>query len=75
MEIHDDRFHYIVEDFVKIFMDEFLVFGESFDRCLENLDNVLARCEETNLGLKWEKISSEGRDCIGTYDVKDRVGT
>jgi len=44
-------FHDMVEDFVEIFMDDFSVFGESFDRCLENLDKVRARCEETNLIL------------------------
>ncbi|XP_070015677.1 uncharacterized protein [Nicotiana sylvestris] len=29
--------------------------GDSFDDCLANLDKVLARCEETNLVLNWEK--------------------
>ncbi|XP_070042925.1 uncharacterized protein [Nicotiana tomentosiformis] len=28
---------------------------DSFDDCLANLDKVLARCEETNLVLNWEK--------------------
>ena len=36
-------------------MDEFSVFGDSFDMFLENLDRVLARCEETNLFLHLEK--------------------
>ena len=36
-------------------MDDFSVFGESFELCLSNLDRVLARCEETNLVLNWEK--------------------
>ncbi|GJU89031.1 putative nucleotidyltransferase, ribonuclease H [Tanacetum coccineum] len=31
------------------------VFGNSFDCCLANLDRMLARCEETNLVLNWEK--------------------
>ncbi|XP_070010091.1 uncharacterized protein [Nicotiana sylvestris] len=37
------------------FMDDFSVVGDSFDECLKNLDKVLARCEETNLVLNWEK--------------------
>ncbi|XP_070048961.1 uncharacterized protein [Nicotiana tomentosiformis] len=45
----------MVERFVKVFMDNFSVFGCSFDNCLTNLDKVLARCEETNLVLNWEK--------------------
>ncbi|GJS84051.1 putative nucleotidyltransferase, ribonuclease H [Tanacetum coccineum] len=48
-------FHDMVEDFMEGFMDDFLVFGNSFDHCLKNLDKMLARCEETNLVLNWEK--------------------
>ncbi|KAK1602530.1 hypothetical protein QYE76_017961, partial [Lolium multiflorum] len=39
----------------KVFMDDFSVYGNSFDNCLRNLDKVLQRCEETNLVLNWEK--------------------
>ena len=35
-------------------MDDFSVFGDSFDFCLHNLEKVLSRCEETNLVLNWE---------------------
>ncbi|GKA69725.1 putative nucleotidyltransferase, ribonuclease H [Tanacetum coccineum] len=48
-------FHNMVEDFMKVFMDDFSVFGNSFDCCLANLDRILARCEETNLVLNWKK--------------------
>ncbi|GKA55530.1 putative nucleotidyltransferase, ribonuclease H [Tanacetum coccineum] len=48
-------FHDMVEDFMEVFMDDFLVFGNSFDKCLNNLDKMLSRCEETNLVLNWEK--------------------
>ncbi|KAK8931033.1 hypothetical protein KSP39_PZI016254 [Platanthera zijinensis] len=44
-----------VESIMEVFMDDFSVFGDSFDRCLENLEKVLERCEETNLALNWEK--------------------
>ncbi|GKD83621.1 hypothetical protein Tco_1350460 [Tanacetum coccineum] len=44
-------FHDMVEDFMEVFMDDFSVFGSSFDCCLANLDRMLARCEETNLVL------------------------
>ncbi|GJY84859.1 reverse transcriptase domain-containing protein [Tanacetum coccineum] len=47
--------HDIVEDFMEVFMDDFSVFGNSFNCCLANLDRMLARCEETNLVLNWEK--------------------
>ncbi|KAK1601638.1 hypothetical protein QYE76_026940 [Lolium multiflorum] len=42
---------------VEVFMDDFSVYGNSFDNCLRNLDKVLQRCEETNLVLNWEKCN------------------
>ena len=36
-------------------MDDFSVYGKSFDDCLSSLDRVLQRCEQTNLVLNWEK--------------------
>ncbi|GJS83847.1 reverse transcriptase domain-containing protein [Tanacetum coccineum] len=48
-------FHDMVEDFMEVFMDDFLVFRNSFNQCLNNLDKMLGRCEETNPVLNWEK--------------------
>lgn len=45
----------MVEKIIKVFMDDFSVFGNSFDSCLNNLSLVLARCQQTNLVLNWEK--------------------
>jgi len=45
----------MVEKTIEVFMDDFSVFGPTFDQCLENLSQVLNRCEETNLVLNWEK--------------------
>ncbi|GKA13091.1 putative nucleotidyltransferase, ribonuclease H [Tanacetum coccineum] len=50
-------FHDMVEDFMVVFMDDFLVFGNFFDQCLNNLDKMLGRCEDTNLVLNWEKCN------------------
>ena len=36
-------------------MDDFIVYGYSFDNCLHNLTLVLQRCIETNLVLNSEK--------------------
>nr|GEU98465.1 reverse transcriptase domain-containing protein [Tanacetum cinerariifolium] len=38
-----------------VFMDDFLLFGDSFSSCLSHLDTMLQRCEDTNLVLNWEK--------------------
>ncbi|XP_070005817.1 uncharacterized protein [Nicotiana sylvestris] len=45
----------IVEDFVEVFMDDFSMVRNYFDDYLKNLYKVLARCEETNLVLNWDK--------------------
>ncbi|EOY03961.1 Integrase-like protein [Theobroma cacao] len=45
----------IVEKTIKVFTDDFSIFGNNFDECLLNLDRVLSRSEETNLVLNWEK--------------------
>ena len=36
-------------------MDDFSIFGSSFDSCLHHLTLVLQRCKEKNLVLNWEK--------------------
>ncbi|XP_071933957.1 uncharacterized protein [Coffea arabica] len=44
-----------IEKIMEIFMDDFSVYGSSFDQCLHNLELILQRCEEANLVLNWEK--------------------
>nr|GEU34518.1 reverse transcriptase domain-containing protein [Tanacetum cinerariifolium] len=48
-------FHDMIEETMEVFMDNFLVFGDSFSLCLSYLDKMLNRCEDTNLVLNWEK--------------------
>ena len=45
----------LVEEVMEIFMDDFSIFGSSFENCLQNLVVVLQRCKEKNLALNWEK--------------------
>ncbi|KAH9792490.1 hypothetical protein KPL71_004147 [Citrus sinensis] len=45
----------MVEQTLEVFMDDFSVFGETYNNCLHNLEEVLKRCEMTNLVLNWEK--------------------
>ncbi|GJZ26214.1 reverse transcriptase domain-containing protein [Tanacetum coccineum] len=48
-------FHDMVEKTMEVFMDDFSVFGNSFENCLSRLEKMLQRCEDTNLCLTWEK--------------------
>ncbi|MCH86053.1 reverse transcriptase-like protein [Trifolium medium] len=45
----------LIESALEVFMDDFSLFGESFQECLDNLELVLVRCQESNLVLNWEK--------------------
>ena len=45
----------LAEEVMEIFMDDFTVYGSSFDQCLQNLEIVLHMCEDKNLALNWEK--------------------
>ncbi|GJT94835.1 reverse transcriptase domain-containing protein [Tanacetum coccineum] len=48
-------FHDMIEEFVEVFMDDFFIFGNSFDNCLNNLDKMLQCCKDAHLVLNWEK--------------------
>nr|GEU59986.1 reverse transcriptase domain-containing protein [Tanacetum cinerariifolium] len=48
-------FHDMIEKSMEVFMDNFFVFGNSFQSCLSHLERMLKRCEDTNLCLNWEK--------------------
>nr|GEU97696.1 hypothetical protein [Tanacetum cinerariifolium] len=48
-------FHDMVEKVMEAFMDDFSVFGNSFENYLSRSDKMLQRCEDTNLCLNWEK--------------------
>ncbi|GKD28434.1 hypothetical protein Tco_1239212 [Tanacetum coccineum] len=48
-------FHDMIAESVEVFMDDFSVFGNSFDKCLNNLDKMLQRRKDVHLVLNWEK--------------------
>ncbi|GJT06431.1 reverse transcriptase domain-containing protein [Tanacetum coccineum] len=48
-------FHDMIEKTIEVFMDDFLVYEDSFSSCLSHLDMMLKRCEDTNLVLNWER--------------------
>nr|GEY15875.1 reverse transcriptase domain-containing protein [Tanacetum cinerariifolium] len=48
-------FHDMIEKTMKVFIDDFSVFENSFQTCLSHLARMLKRCEDTNLCLNWEK--------------------
>nr|GFB74088.1 reverse transcriptase domain-containing protein [Tanacetum cinerariifolium] len=48
-------FYVIIEETIEVFMDDFLVFEDSFSSCLSHLERMLKLYEDYNLVLNWEK--------------------
>ena len=44
-------FSNLVEEVMEIFIDDFSVYGSSFEHCVVNLETVLQRCQDKNLAL------------------------
>jgi hypothetical protein len=44
----------LIEKVMEVFMDDFSVYGKTFEGCLANLDKVLRWCQEVDLVLNWE---------------------
>ncbi|WVZ52885.1 hypothetical protein U9M48_003891 [Paspalum notatum var. saurae] len=53
----------LIENIMEVFMDDFSVYGNTFDS-LENLEKVLQRCKEVDLVLNWEKCHFMVREGI-----------
>jgi hypothetical protein len=45
----------MIKKVMEVFVDDFSVYGKTFEDCLANLDKVLKRCQMVDLVLKWEK--------------------
>ena len=54
----------MIEEIMEVFIDDFSIYGKTFDDCLEHLDKVLQRCEEKRLVLNWEKCHFMVREGI-----------
>ncbi|GKC14260.1 reverse transcriptase domain-containing protein [Tanacetum coccineum] len=60
-------FHDMIEKTMKVFMDDFSVFGDSFDSCLSNLEKILKR-PMTHL-LEKETPFVFSKDCIDAFQT------
>ncbi|GKA02831.1 reverse transcriptase domain-containing protein [Tanacetum coccineum] len=68
-------FHGMIEESVEVFMDDLSVFGNSFDKCLNNLDKMLQHCKDAHLVLNWEKFGAVlGQKDEFDIEIKDRKG-
>jgi hypothetical protein len=45
----------LIEKAMEVSMDDFSIYGKTFEDCLANLDKVLKRCQMADLVLNWEK--------------------
>ena len=54
----------MIEEIMEVFMDDFSVYGKTFNDCLGNLDKVLQRCKEKHLVLNSDKCHFMVREGI-----------
>jgi hypothetical protein len=54
----------LVEEVMEVFMEDFSVYGKTFEGCLANLDKVMKRYQMANLVLNWEKCHFMVREGI-----------
>ncbi|XP_057770988.1 uncharacterized mitochondrial protein AtMg00860-like [Salvia miltiorrhiza] len=54
----------LLENCIEVFMDDFTVYGQTFDSCLDNLEKVLQRCVDKSLVLNYEKCHFMVREGI-----------
>ncbi|GKF19493.1 hypothetical protein Tco_0068131, partial [Tanacetum coccineum] len=61
-------FHDMIEESVEVFMDDFSVFGNSFNKCLNNLDKMLQHCKDAHLVLIGKNVTlwSKKELCLDT---------
>ena len=65
----------LLEDCIEIFMDDFTVYGDSFEICLGHLDIVLERCRKKNPVLNYEKCHFMVKEGIVLGHVVSERGT
>ncbi|GJZ23870.1 ribonuclease H-like domain-containing protein [Tanacetum coccineum] len=52
-------FYELIKDSMKVFMDDFYVFGSSFDHCLRNLEKMLKSHKVLGSGIEVDKVKIE----------------
>nr|GFB03832.1 DNA-directed DNA polymerase [Tanacetum cinerariifolium] len=63
-------FHDTIEKTMEVFMDDFLVFGDSFSSCLSHLDNMLQRIARPMTHLLEKETSFVfSKDCIDAFET------
>jgi hypothetical protein len=62
--VHDGIFCDLIKKIMEVFMDDFSVYGKTFEDYLVNLDKVLRRCQDVDLILNWEKCHFMVREGI-----------
>ncbi|WMV29752.1 hypothetical protein MTR67_023137 [Solanum verrucosum] len=64
----------MVEDSMEVFMDDFSIFGDSYEACLEHLGKVLQRCLKTYLVLNGEKYHFMFKEVKGIWSFLGHMG-
>jgi hypothetical protein len=54
----------LIKKVMEVFIDDFFVYGKTFEGCLANLNKLLKRCQMADLVLNWEKCHFMVREGI-----------
>jgi hypothetical protein len=57
-------FSNLIEKVMEVFMDDFSIYGKTFEDCLANLNKLLKQCQMADLVLNWEKCHFMVREGI-----------
>jgi hypothetical protein len=64
----------LIKKVMEAFVDDFSVYGKTFEDCLANLDKVMKRCHEADLVLNWEKCHFMVREGIALGHIISKKG-
>jgi hypothetical protein len=67
-------FSNLIKKVMEAFVDDFSVYGKTFEDCLANLDKVMKRCQEADLVLNWEKCHFMVREGIALGHIISEKG-
>jgi hypothetical protein len=45
----------LIKKVMEVFLDDFSIYGKTFEDYLANIDKLLKQCQMANLVLNWEK--------------------
>lgn len=62
----------MADDYLEAFIDDFSLFGNSFEACLTNLESVLDYCKQKTFLLNWKNTTLVRKDIVLGHSVSSK---